>query len=99
MHNRFRAAALAGVTALSLTLTACGGDGDSSKDSGSNSSSSNKAFEVKPAGSYNEQDRDAIKDGGELTLPISELTEQQNYFHANANAYTNSVWRLSLIHI
>lgn len=93
MHNRFRAAALAGVTALSLTLTACGGDGDSSKDSGSNSSSSNKAFEVKPAGSYNEQDRDAIKDGGELTLPISELTEQQNYFHANANAYTNSVWR------
>ena len=33
-----------------------------------------------------------IKDGGELTLALNELTEQQNMFHANMTTDTRSVW-------
>ena len=37
-------------------------------------------------------ERDQIKDGGELTLAITEIAEQQNVFHANMNLYTRTLW-------
>lgn len=38
------------------------------------------------------KERDEIKDGGELSLSLGELTEQQNDFHANMTTDTRTVW-------
>jgi peptide/nickel transport system substrate-binding protein len=79
-----------GVLALStvamLTLAACGGsddDGPEASDSG-----------TVAASDINQKSRDDIKDGGTLTLPINEMAEQQNPFQADANLYTNNVWKM-----
>lgn len=58
----------------------------------SNAEGDGEALEVKPAGDYNPMERDQIQDGGELTLAITEMAEQQNIFHANMNLYTRNVW-------
>lgn len=88
--GRFRIATVATLSATALALTACSGSGDGGD-------SSNKAvggleIDVKPTGDYNEKERDEIKDGGELTLALGELTEQQNRFHANMTTDTSTVW-------
>lgn len=90
--GRFRIATVATLSATALALTAC-----SSSDGGDGNGSSNKAvggleIDVKPTGDYNEKERDEIKDGGELTLALGELTEQQNNFHANMTVDTRTVW-------
>ncbi len=98
MNKRLRVAALAGISALSLTLASCGSDGKESNGSSSSHSSSKKdgsgkgSLEVSASGDYNPMERDQIKDGGELTLPLTEMAEQQNIFHANMNLYTRNVW-------
>ncbi|MCZ9308936.1 ABC transporter family substrate-binding protein [Corynebacterium uberis] len=83
MKMRRTLAALVSVAAL--TLSACGGS-DGSSGSGSK-------LEVSPDGSYNKQDRENLAQGGELTLPIDELSEQQNDFHADFTAYTRTIWQ------
>lgn len=85
--SRLRIASVATMATLALALSACGG---SSSDSASGSGEAQ--VEVKPSGDYNEKSRDELKDGGTLTLPISEITEQQNVFHANMTSDTRSVW-------
>lgn len=102
MSKRLRVAALAGPSSLSLVLASCSSDGDSenttagnSAQETANSKSDNKSgdqLDIKPAGDYNPMERDQIKDGGELTLAITEIAEQQNVFHANMNLYTRTLW-------
>ncbi|WP_297553485.1 ABC transporter family substrate-binding protein [uncultured Corynebacterium sp.] len=86
--TRFRIATVATLSAAALALTGCAAnsDGDSSKAVGG------LDIEVNPAGDYNEKSRDELKDDGELTLALDELTEQQNTFHANMTADTRKVW-------
>lgn len=86
--TRFRIATVATLSAAALALTGCAAnsDGDSSKAVGG------LDIEVNPAGDYNEKSRDELKDDGELTLALDELTEQQNMFHANMTADTRKVW-------
>lgn len=85
--SRLRIASVATMATLALALSACGG---SSSDSASGSGEAQ--VEVKPSGDYNDKSRDELKDGGTLTLPIGEITEQQNVFHANMTSDTRSVW-------
>ncbi|MGO2735463.1 ABC transporter substrate-binding protein, partial [Corynebacterium variabile] len=71
-------------TATMLALAACGGsddDGPEASDSGSVAASD-----------INDKDRDEIQDGGDATLWLEELSEQQNPFQADGNLYTNYVW-------
>ena len=84
----FRIATVATLSAAALALTGCAANsgGDSNKAVGG------LDIEVNPAGDYNEKSRDELKDDGELTLPIGELTEQQNTFHANMVTDTRTVW-------
>ena len=86
--TRFRIATVATLSAAALALTGCAADsgGDSNKAVGG------LDIEVNPAGDYNEKSRDELKDDGELTLPIGELTEQQNTFHANMVTDTRTIW-------
>ena len=86
--TRFRIATVATLSAAALALTGCAADsdGDSTKAVGG------LDIEVNPAGDYNEKSRDELKDDGELTLALNELTEQQNMFHANMTTDTRSVW-------
>ena len=86
--TRFGIATVATLSAAALALTGCAANsgGDSNKAVGG------LDIEVNPAGDYNEKSRDELKDDGELTLPIGELTEQQNTFHANMVTDTRTVW-------
>ncbi|OFT86344.1 ABC transporter family substrate-binding protein [Corynebacterium sp. HMSC29G08] len=101
MKNRIRLAAIAGLSTISLTLTACAGDSTESTSAGTSTESSQAAestgestggLEINAAGDYNPLERDQIQDGGELTMAITEMAEQQNVFHANMNRYTRDVW-------
>ena len=73
-------------TVTMLTLAACGG----SDDDGPEASASGTVA----ASDINLKSRDEIQDGGTLTLPITEIAEQQNPFQADGNLYTNNVWKL-----
>lgn len=90
MHKftRFRLATVATLSAAALALTGCAAN----SGGGSNKAVGGLDIEVNPAGDYNEKSRDELKDDGELTLPIDELTEQQNTFHANMVTDTRTVW-------
>ena len=102
MKNRIRLAAIAGLSTISLALTACAGDGAESTSTGTTAAESSQAaestgestggLEINAAGDYNPLERDQIQDGGELTMAITEMAEQQNVFHANMNRYTRNVW-------
>ncbi|WP_426718402.1 ABC transporter family substrate-binding protein [Corynebacterium auriscanis] len=85
-----RRGAVAAVAVASLTLAACGG-GDGEKGTKKGEGSTNES--VAPA-AYNAKSRDEIKDGGELVLPITEISEQQNPFHGDGTLYTNNVWKM-----
>ncbi|QPK79538.1 ABC transporter family substrate-binding protein [Corynebacterium lizhenjunii] len=96
--DRLRLVGAASVTAAALVLAGCSGASDSGSSNGSGdkgSASSAPAgldIEIKPAGDINPKSRDEIQDGGELTLALGELTEQQNRFHANMTTDTSGVW-------
>ena len=93
--KRLRLAGVATMAALSLTLAACGGDAGNSNGAGASNVSpapEGLDIQVNPEGDYNPLERDQIQDGGELTLSLGELTQQQNAFHANMTSDTRSVW-------
>lgn len=102
MSKRLRVAALAGLSSLSLVLASCSSDGGTEEttanQAGQDSANSKDAdnsgeqLEVNAAGDYNPLERDQIQDGGELTLAITEIAEQQNVFHANMTSYTDTIW-------
>lgn len=87
--KRIRMATMAGMTVVALSLTACGGE-TANKASGDKTSGA--TAELSKDGDYNQMSRDEIKDGGTLTLPIPEISEQQNDFQANGTLYTRNVW-------
>ena len=102
MSKLLRVAALAGLSSLSLVLASCSSDGGTEEttanQAGQDSANSKEAdnsgeqLEVNAAGDYNPLERDQIQDGGELTLAITEIAEQQNVFHANMTSYTDTIW-------
>ena len=102
MSKRLRVAALAGLSSISLVLASCSSDGNSEgtaagggQDTAStqaDKSGDGEQLQVNASGDYNPLERDQIQDGGELTLAITEIAEQQNVFHANMNLYTSTLW-------
>ncbi|MBV7364155.1 ABC transporter family substrate-binding protein, partial [Actinomycetaceae bacterium TAE3-ERU4] len=68
---------LALFAASSLLLSGCSGK----------TSQSGEAIKVKPS-DYLEASYDELKDGGELTLAISEIPEQMNPWHGDSTADT-----------
>ncbi|AHW65672.1 ABC-type dipeptide/oligopeptide transporter, substrate-binding lipoprotein (plasmid) [Corynebacterium glyciniphilum AJ 3170] len=76
------------VSALAmLGLAACGSSNEDSNAGTASNSGSVAASDI------NIQARDDIQDGGTLTLPTTEIAEQQNTFHADGNLYTKDVWK------
>ena len=75
------------VAATSLMLSGCTSN-KKNVDSGPAAT-----VEIKPNGDYNPLERDQIKDGGELTLPILEVPEQSNSLHGNAIVDGTTLWR------
>ena len=75
------------VAATSLLLSGCTSD---KKNANSGPAAT---VEIKPTGDYNPLERDQIKDGGELTLPILEVPEQSNSLHGNAIVDGTTLWR------
>ena len=80
-------AAIVAVVSSALVLAGCS---QSSQQEASSDSAG--GVEIKLSGDYNPLERDQIKDGGELTLPIGEVTEQSNASHGNAVVDTNPLW-------
>ena len=87
VRKRYCAAIVAVVSAAALVLAGCS---QSSQQEASSDSAG--GVEIKLSGDYNPLERDQIKDGGELTLPIGEVTEQSNASHGNAVVDTNTLW-------
>ena len=75
------------VAATSLMLSGC------TSDKNNTNSGPAATVEIKPNGDYNPLERDQIKDGGELTLPILEVPEQSNSLHGNAIVDGTTLWR------
>lgn len=88
--RRWRARPVIAATTVSaltvMSLAACG------SDDGSGGGSASDAGSV-AASSINAQARDDIRDGGTLTLPTTEISEQQNTFHADGTLYTKDSWK------
>ncbi|MDO5098148.1 MAG: ABC transporter family substrate-binding protein [Corynebacterium sp.] len=85
MKKNIRIAAMATLSVAALTLGACASNGEGGSSSGK------AKVEVNLAGDYNELDRDQIKDGGELVLPIEEISEQMNDSHGNSTRYARDL--------
>ena len=87
MKKRHGLAIIALLSAAALTLGGCSG----TKQEASSDSAGGVHINLK--GDYNPMERDQIKDGGELTLPILEISEQSNSLHANSVMDTLTLWR------
>ena len=88
MKKRYGLAIIALLSAATLTLSGC-----SSTNQHEASSDSAGGVHINLKGDYNPMERDQIKDGGELTLPILEVPEQSNSLHANSVMDTLTLWR------
>ncbi|MDF2554585.1 MAG: transporter family substrate-binding protein [Microbacterium sp.] len=85
VHSRV-SGIFAGGAILALALVGCtsaGGGDDASGDA--------EATTVEGA-DYNPQPRDALEQGGELVLPITEIPTQLNPNHGDGSAYTTQLW-------
>ena len=88
MKKRYGLAVIALLSAAALTLSGCAGTKQQEA-----SSDSAGGVHINLKGDYNSMERDQIKDGGELTLPIYEISEQSNSLHANSVMDTLTLWR------
>ena len=88
MKKRYGLAVIALLSAAALTLSGCAGTKQQEA-----SSDSAGGVHINLKGDYNPMERDQIKDGGELTLPIYEISEQSNSLHANSVMDTLTLWR------
>ena len=89
VRKRYCAAIVAVVSSAALVLAGC----SQSSQQQEASSDSAGGVEIKLSGDYNPLERDQIKDGGELTLPILEVPEQSNSLHGNAIVDGTTLWR------
>lgn len=89
--GRMKKIGIGAMSVLALTLASCSSDGGSNASGGGNGGNGS-GVEVHPEGDYNPVDRDQLQDGGELRLPLGELSEQQNALHANMVSDTTTVW-------
>ena len=80
--GRMKKVGIGAMSVLALTLVSCSSDGGSNA-SGGGGNGDGASVEVHPEGDYNPVDRDQLQYGGELRLPLGELSEQQNTLHAN----------------
>lgn len=86
------------LAALSLVLSACsgGGNGNGGTANGGSESKGSEDSSVKIVDEggvqYLHADYDDLKQGGELTFPIGEITQQQNNFHQEMTNDTRLVW-------
>lgn len=88
MRKSIKAFVALGAAAMML-LTACGGKNATSDANGK----SGEKTTVKSV-DYQKVDYKDLKDGGTLTLPLAELSPQQNPFHQDGTKYTSDVWYL-----
>ena len=88
MKKRYGLAVIALLSAAALTLSGCSGTKQQEA-----SSDSAGGVHINLKGDYNSMERDQIKDGGELILPIYEISEQSNSLHANSVMDTLTLWR------
>ncbi|EST36984.1 hypothetical protein N566_15480 [Streptomycetaceae bacterium MP113-05] len=86
--NRTALRGIAFATVASLAFTACGGDSDS-EGSGKERKGATSESEVLTA--YNPQSADKIKQGGKVTLPITEIPDQLNNLHGDGSLYTGQL--------
>ncbi|MCA5893126.1 ABC transporter family substrate-binding protein [Isoptericola sp. NEAU-Y5] len=86
LHNRL-AGSVAVAGALALALTACGGGGTE----GGTEETPAEAQTIEGA-DYNPQPRENLKQGGEVTLPITEITPQMNVNHSDGSVDTATIW-------
>ncbi|MBZ8178009.1 ABC transporter family substrate-binding protein [Corynebacterium sp. 3HC-13] len=87
MRKSLKASVVALMAVAGLSLSACGGGGNQGGDSG-------EAISHDQVADYAQTSRDQVKDGGELNLPIVELSEQQLPFNADGTAYSTTIWSL-----
>jgi peptide/nickel transport system substrate-binding protein len=88
---------IAVAAAAAITLAACGGGGGSSNNgsgsggggNGNGGSTPSKPNKVLTA--YNPQSYDNLKQGGKVTMPISEIPTQLNPFQGDSDLYTSEV--------
>ena len=81
--------ALALTGAFALVLSGCASDTGNSGDEGK-TDGDKKPVETSAA-DYNPQERDALKQGGEVNFPIAEIPEQLNSFNGDASSSTATV--------
>jgi len=74
--------------ALALTLAGCAGGGGN----GGNGGGEDTPKETITGADYNPQDRDALKEGGEVVFPITEITPQMNPNHGDGSVDTTTLW-------
>lgn len=104
-RTRYAVAVGATLVSLSMVLTACGSGGSGTSTGGSDTlkeepisgvPSSYKGDLPMPDSTQrydNHLDRDKIKDGGTLTLPITEIGPNWNYMSADGNTgYMSDLW-------
>ena len=89
---------LACVSLLGLSLAGCAGQGGQSSDNASSAPSASKSSAALDSNikavDYTKASYDELKDGGTLTLPITEIPEQGNVHHQDASAYARVLWEL-----
>ncbi|OKL47311.1 hypothetical protein BSR29_06780 [Boudabousia liubingyangii] len=98
--KRLTKASLAVLAASSMLLSACSGSADNKDKSGSdakNPTSTSEAGGDKGGNALKSSDYlaasyDELKDGGNLTLAVGEVTKQMNPFHADMNTDTSAIF-------
>lgn len=83
-HTLKKVAAIGAV--LALTLTACGGDDP--QEPGTDPTETGQEASGVAAFDYNPQEREALKEGGVVRFPITEIPPQLNPFNSDASADT-----------
>src|SRR5437899_2999726 len=82
---------IAMAAAAALALAACGGSSSNNNKGGGGNSNNTPTKPNKVLTAYNPQPADNLKQGGSMTLPISEIPTQLNGFQGNADLYTSEV--------
>lgn len=81
--------AAAGALALALTMAACGASGSKSNN---NADEATKKLANTFSVDWNPQPRDKIKDGGTVTIPVTEIPSQENSMAVGTTTASAAIW-------